>query len=196
MVEQSPCKRQVAGSSPVGGYISVVGGAVMIYHLQTSVLDTHAKVVAHQVNCMGVMGSGVASQVKRKYPEAYKAYKSYCDQNEHYRIGMLGSVQIVPVSFMPDGEPRIFVANLFAQFDYGRSKYTVYTNYTALRQCLHKLRDFSVEHEAIIALPWHIGCDRGNGDWDGHVYPMIQSILSDREVLLCEYPPKEIYGAY
>lgn len=163
----------------------------MIHHLQTSVLDTHAQIVAHQVNCMGVMGSGVASQVKRRYPVAYHAYKTLCDENAHYRIGLLGGIQLVPVSFNPDnGMPRIFVANLFAQYDYGRSKYTVYTNYTALRQCLHKLGDFAGNHGFTIALPWRIGCDRGNGNWDGVVFPMIKSSLADNEVMLCEYPPK------
>lgn len=158
----------------------------MIKHLHCSVLDTYAAIVAHQVNCQGVMGSGVASQVKRKYPEAYQMYKELCDENAHYKVGLLGKTQLCPVSSNPDGTPRIYVANMFGQLDYGRSKYYVYTDYLALRQCLTSLSQFAKQNNLIIAMPFRLGCDRGNGDWDGHVYPMIQKILSENEVLICK----------
>jgi len=159
----------------------------MIKHLQCSVLETYAQIVAHQVNCMGVMGSGVAAQVKRKYPIAYKMYKDLCDENSHYRVGLLGKAQLCPVSFLPDGSPRIYIANLFGQYEYGRSKYTIYTNYVALRQCMHELSEFALENNYTIAMPFKIGCDRGNGDWERNVYPMIENIFKDNTVLLCEY---------
>lgn len=159
----------------------------MIEHLKCSVLDTHARIIAHQVNCMGVMGSGVAAQVKRRYPAAYKMYKDLCDENAHYRIGLLGRAQLCPVSYNPDGSPRIYVANLFGQYDYGWSKYRVYTDYTALRQCFAELSAFARDNDFIIAMPYRIGCDRGNGNWDLNVYPMIESAFKDNKVLLCEF---------
>lgn len=158
----------------------------MIKHLQCSVLDTYAQIVAHQVNCMGVMGSGVAAQVKRKYPVAYSMYKQLCDENEHYRVGLLGRAQLCPVSFNPDGSVRIYVANLFGQYDYGRSKYKVYTDYTALRQSFGELSAFASRNNLTIAMPFRIGCDRGNGDWERNVYPMIKGVFKDNTVLLCE----------
>lgn len=36
-------------------------------------------VVCHQVNCMGVMGAGLAKQVRNRYPGVYRAYKELCD---------------------------------------------------------------------------------------------------------------------
>lgn len=159
----------------------------MIRYLQCDVLDTYAAIVAHQVNCMGVMGSGVASKVKRKYPHAYEMYKELCDANSHYRVGLLGTVQCCPVSVNPDGTPRIYVANMFGQLDYGRSKYKVYTDYAALRQCFHTLAEFATKHNKVIAMPFKIGCVRGNGNWENVVFPMIQKYFQDNEVLLCDY---------
>ena len=36
--------------------------------------QTHAKYICHQVNCQARMGSGVAKQVRAKYPEVYNAW--------------------------------------------------------------------------------------------------------------------------
>lgn len=36
--------------------------------------QTNAKYICHQVNCQARMGSGVAKQVRAKYPEVYNAY--------------------------------------------------------------------------------------------------------------------------
>ena len=157
----------------------------MIQHLQCSVFDTYASIIAHQVNCQGVMGSGVAAQVKRKYPEAYRAYKDFCDENAHYKVGLLGKAQLCTVSYNPDGTPRIYVANLFGQLDYGRNKCYVYTDYVALRQCLTALSQFAKQENLIIAMPYKMGCDRGNGDWDRVVYPMIEEIFAQNTLLIC-----------
>lgn len=159
----------------------------MIERLHCSVLETYAQIVAHQVNCMGVMGSGVAAQVKQKYPDAYKMYKDLCDEYSRNRVGLLGKAQLCPVSFLPDGTPRIYVANLFGQYKYGKDKNTIYTNYVALRQCMNELSEFAIKHNHIIAMPFKIGCDRGNGDWNHIVYPMIKRIFAENNVLICEY---------
>lgn len=34
--------------------------------------------IAHQVNCRGKMGSGVALAIKQKYPEVYQKYSEAC----------------------------------------------------------------------------------------------------------------------
>lgn len=37
--------------------------------------DGRPTVVCHQVNCKGVMGAGLAKQIREKHPEVYEAYK-------------------------------------------------------------------------------------------------------------------------
>lgn len=163
----------------------------MIKHIRGSVFDTYARIIAHQVNCMGVMGSGVAAQVKERYPDAYQQYRQLCELNRDDRISLLGMVQMVPVSKENyNGYQRIFVANMFGQYNYGRNNGVVYTDYQALDQCLHRLADYAKCVNGAIALPYRIGCGRGNGDWEGRVLPMIKNTLGDHDVLLCEYPSK------
>lgn len=40
----------------------------MIKHIKGDIFQSGADVILHQVNCQGVMGSGVAKQVREKYP--------------------------------------------------------------------------------------------------------------------------------
>lgn len=37
--------------------------------------------VGHGVNCMGVMGAGIAKTFKNKYPIMFNYYKNYCENN-------------------------------------------------------------------------------------------------------------------
>lgn len=38
-----------------------------IKYIKGSLLDTDAKIIVHGCNCQGVMGSGVAKQLKKNY---------------------------------------------------------------------------------------------------------------------------------
>lgn len=51
--------------------------------------------IAHQVNCRGVMNSGVAKTVRERYPEAFDAYKKLCDETPN-PFDLLGKGQCVP----------------------------------------------------------------------------------------------------
>lgn len=66
--------------------------------------DTTADAIAHGCNCRGVMGAGVAAQIRRLYPDAYEAYRSACEAGSF----SLGSAQRVG---------RVW--NLATQFDPG-----------------------------------------------------------------------------
>ena len=51
------------------------------------VFSSGAQVIVHQVNCMGVMGSGVARIVREKYPEVYLEYKKAVETLEGNCLG-------------------------------------------------------------------------------------------------------------
>ena len=46
----------------------------MIEYVKGDFFDYKADIRINTVNCVGVMGAGVALQFKNKYPEMYKAY--------------------------------------------------------------------------------------------------------------------------
>ncbi len=54
---------------------------MLTYH-RTSALDSNAQTVVNTVNCVGVMGKGIAAEYKDRYPEMFKAYKVICDNGE------------------------------------------------------------------------------------------------------------------
>ena len=100
----------------------------MINHVKGDIFKGDADIIIHQVNCQGVMGSGVAKQVKDLYPNVYVHYREYC--KDFTPEEMLGTVFMVPI----DNKPR-FVANFFSQNDFGYDG-NCYTNYEAFEKCL------------------------------------------------------------
>lgn len=152
----------------------------MIKHIQCDIFESGADVILHQVNCQGVMGSGVARQVREKFPSVYKSYKTICDGMKN-RSQLLGTAQCVQVD---SGQ---FIVNLFAQENYGHDG-KCYTDYNALKRCLQSVKTYPMFDNQTIAIPYKIGCDRGGGDWN-IVYKMIKDIFSDSDmtVLICEY---------
>ncbi len=46
------------------------------------ILSENAEAIVNTVNCVGIMGRGIALQYKKAFPENYEAYKAACDRNE------------------------------------------------------------------------------------------------------------------
>ena len=164
----------------------------MVKIIDGDLFDTDAKFICHQVNCQGRMGSGVALQVKQKYPHVYEEYK---DALKREPKDMLGKIQIVPINptyiGMDCGDIAIpgneqWICNLFSQDKYGYDGKT-YTSMNALEKCLKQVYWLTCEKNmnfnAKIAMPYGIGCVRGGANWDD-VYQMINDIFVNCEVEL------------
>ena len=109
-------------------------------------------IIAHQVNARGVMGSGIAKQLKAKYLDMYLEYANAISNGEL----TLGMCQLVQVS------RTLYIANLVGQADYGRDG-KQYTDYVALDSALAALAKMKG------SLPVHhplISCGLGGGSWD------------------------------
>jgi O-acetyl-ADP-ribose deacetylase (regulator of RNase III) len=52
----------------------------MITYLSTSLFNSRAQTLVNTVNCVGVMGKGIAAEFKRRYPAMFAEYKSICDR--------------------------------------------------------------------------------------------------------------------
>lgn len=150
----------------------------MIKHIKCNIFESGADVILHQVNCQGVMGSGVAKQVKELYPQVFSSYKNVCDNTKEKKT-MLGTVQCIRI------ETGKYIANLFAQENYGYDG-KCYTDYAALKRCLKAVAEYPLFDDQVIAIPYLMGCHRGGGDWN-KVYKMIEEVLGDYDVLICEY---------
>ena len=157
----------------------------MIKIIDGDLFDTDAKFICHQVNCMGKMGSGVALQVREKFPHVYEEYKKVASPK------MIGKVQVVPVDPSLVGYPfraipreKQLICNLFAQNKYGYDG-KQYTDINALFECFGVVAWIAQNSFAKgkIAMPYKIGCARGGADWD-EVYKIIVHVFSNCEVEL------------
>jgi O-acetyl-ADP-ribose deacetylase (regulator of RNase III) len=52
----------------------------MLIYRRTSIFESPAQTLVNTVNCVGVMGKGLAHAFKEREPDMFKAYKRLCDQ--------------------------------------------------------------------------------------------------------------------
>lgn len=163
----------------------------MLKVIYGDIFDSNADAILHQVNCQGVMGSGVAKQVREKYPFVYQQYKEACDAGEELKsrtrvkTPLLGYAQVCPKYNYLFGDERDHqsIVNLFAQDKYGYDG-KCYTDYTALQECLKDVNERFAGKE--VALPYLMACHRGGGDWN-IVSKIIEETLTDCDVTIYKY---------
>lgn len=137
--------------------------------IQGDITQVESGFILHQVNCRGVMGSGVALAIKNKYPVVYEKYRHAC--NYFKPIFLLGMIQIVKI------DDKLSVVNLFSQLDYGKDG-KQRTDYQALDQCLHKVA-LAAEQRSVAEIHHpKIGAGLGGGGWS-IIKPMIEQQLGE-----------------
>lgn len=163
----------------------------MIKIIDGNLFDSKAEFIVHQVNCQGVMGSGVAAQVAEMFPHVeteYRKYLRYCKKN---KIEPLGTAQYVPsevwavmlVDTMKNEqlepcEDYQYIVNLFGQSDYGEG---LQTNLKAVKNAFIDICNKAKSLGATIAMPYKIGSHRGGADWND-MYKIIEDVFENSGV--------------
>lgn len=126
----------------------------MINYTTGDLLEAKEKVIVHGCNNRGVMGSGVAKQIRAKWPNVFDVYHL-----KHQVFGLeLGS--IIPVE-TADGK---IIVNAITQDGFGQDGQQ-YVSYDAIERCFSLINDRAPSWEVTeIALP-RIGAGLGGGDW-------------------------------
>lgn len=120
-----------------------------------NIFDNENTFIAHQVNCLGIMGSGIAKELKIRYPEVYDQYLQYIKNNYNNLLGTNNYARTY------DG---IIIVNMFGQYNIGYNKQQ--TNYSALEKCFINLKDSAILNKVNnISIPYKIGSCRGGGNW-------------------------------
>lgn len=147
----------------------------MINTIQGNVLDEKNCVIAHCVNCQGVMGGGIAKEIKARYPDVFKTY------HDLYLDGLLqlGTVSYVYLPY-ENGDGDKVIANACGQEYYGTDK--MHVDYEAVRTCFFYINDamkiFHRNH-GITTLNFPLfGCGLAGGDWK-IVSEIIEEEVSD-----------------
>ena len=153
----------------------------MVHFVKGNLLDGNCDYICHQVNCKGVMGAGIAKQIRDRWPEVFISYREYCNRHDRDPKFMLGNIWGVQVT--PNCVNR-WVVNMFAQNDYGYNG-SRFTSYDAFAKCLEVMRD-RLPKDKTIGFPKGIGCGLGGGDWE-IILRMIENVLGDtHEVFIYE----------
>jgi len=138
--------------------------------LPGSCLDSAAQVVAHQTNCRGVMGAGVALAIREKYPEIMPEYQEACLSRN-----MLGQCQLIAT------EDERYIANLFGQDRFGSG---TQTDYEALQSAFNSLADLMQTHRLTsLSMPYKLGCGLAGGDWN-IVFKMLKKAFTGKHLRL------------
>jgi hypothetical protein len=105
----------------------------------------NAGVLVHQVNCQRTANSGIARQIRNRFPAWYWHYKN--------QTPFLGKVDIFR-------DNDTLIVSFYAQDQYGGTRRQ--TNYDAFEKCLQNFNQIDGEG---IYIPYMIGCGLGRGDW-------------------------------
>lgn len=146
---------------------------MMIKIQKGDMFESQYDIRVNTVNCVGVMGAGVALAFKRRYPDMYLAYKEACEKDE-IRPGELY------VWRQPNND---WIVNFPTKRNWrAKSRYAdIASGLLALRQYLAELGGVKV------ALP-ALGCGHGGLDWS-LVLPMIIKELDDLDAEIHVFEP-------
>ena len=150
----------------------------MIEFKHDDILTADVEALVNTVNCVGVMGRGIALQFRKAFPENYKAYKAVCDRGE-LRPGELFVYATGRLT-----NPR-YIIN-FATKDHWKGNSRLSYIESGLRALGHEVRRLNIRS---IAIP-PLGSGLGGLSWSD-VRPRIEHALEslpDVQALL--YEPK------
>ena len=143
----------------------------MVEYKIGNLLDAPVNYICHQVNCQGRMGSGIAKQIRERWPVVYDSYIQVASPV------WLGCIQKVVVDI-----PQKTVINMFSQEYYGYDGKR-YTSYDAFWSCLGAIRD-SVPKGSKIGFPYKIGCGLGGANWQVISTMIIEVLGKDYDVYI------------
>jgi O-acetyl-ADP-ribose deacetylase (regulator of RNase III) len=131
----------------------------MLKIIKQDILKVKSGIICHQVNCKGVMGAGLAKQIKNKWPLVYVEYLKFI--SKYPSPICLGSFQ----SYQVDND--LIICNIFGQIGYGKG---IHTCYDQVDEAFEKFKDNSVysftgEDAWKVYVPYMMGCGLAGGDW-------------------------------
>ncbi len=138
------------------------------------IFQSKAQTLVNTVNCVGIMGKGIATEFKKRYPGMFKDYVARCEQKSiKPRIPYLYKESLFPP----------YVIN-FPTKSHWRAASQIKDIERGLRILSEKYKDLGVES---IAIP-PLGCGNGQLLWES-VGPLIYKFVSKWDVPVIMYAP-------
>ncbi|MCC6545648.1 DUF1156 domain-containing protein [Candidatus Sumerlaeota bacterium] len=152
----------------------------MIKYVTGDMFEHEAQARVNTVNCVGVMGKGIALLFKKRYPEMYKSYAEACKADEVRP----GRAHVWKSDDLLSDTP--IIVNLPTKTDWKRP-----STYSYILKGLRWLRSFLLnENIKSITVP-ALGCGNGGLDWNV-VSKLIEEWLGDLETTVLVFPPHSV----
>ncbi len=134
---------------------------MLIYH-RTSLLESSAQTLVNTVNCVGVMGKGLAHAFKLREPDMFASYKNICDNKllEPGKLWLWRGAESWVLNFPTKKHWRN--PSRIEWIEAGLAKFQTAYEAQGIRE---------------IAFP-RLGCGNGGLDWDD-VRPLMEHFLAD-----------------
>jgi O-acetyl-ADP-ribose deacetylase (regulator of RNase III) len=139
----------------------------MIKETEGNLLEAKAEALVNAVNCVGVMGKGIALQFRQKFSEDYfNDYKRAC-RNGDLQIGKV-QIYSIKTKTIPN-----FIVN-FPTKNHWREKSKIEDIEIGLKSLVEEAEKHKIKSIAMPAL----GCGLGGLDWKD-VRPLIETAFAD-----------------
>jgi O-acetyl-ADP-ribose deacetylase (regulator of RNase III) len=151
----------------------------MIEYRQGNLLEADAEALVNTVNCVGIMGKGIALQFKMAFPDNYREYQQACRRGE-VQLGRIFTVDRGGLG----QRPRLIFNFPTKQHWKSNSKLEDIAN--GLEDLVCELRRYGVTSVAVPPL----GCGLGGLDWS-EVKPLIEHAFAEvLDVQVLVFTPK------
>jgi O-acetyl-ADP-ribose deacetylase (regulator of RNase III) len=135
---------------------------VPVRFVNGDIFESEAQALCNAVNCVCVMGGGLAAAFRQRFPAMYREYQSYCNRQKLFPGG---------VHVFTEGDKTIF--NVATKRDWiADSQYEWVAS--GLKNIAVEARKLGITTVAVPAL----GCGLGMLDWD-RVKKMIEEIAAE-----------------
>lgn len=149
----------------------------MIKYVSGDFFEYDADIRINTVNCVGVMGTGVALEFKNRYPEMFKAYVKVCKENgiEPGRPYVWEEIDLFS---------RCIIINLPTKIHWKNP-----SEYEYIEKDLLWLKDYLMDknEDCVVTLP-ALGCGHGGLDW-GIVKKQIVYYLGELRAKILVFEP-------
>jgi O-acetyl-ADP-ribose deacetylase (regulator of RNase III) len=132
----------------------------MINYVKGDILEAQTQVIVNTVNCVGVMGKGLALQYKYKFPDMYEKYRDYCKKKKL----LPGQIFLYP---LPDKRVVFNVATK----DHWKDPSKIEWIYDSVKNIGLLMNTYQIKS---ISIP-KLGCQNGRLTWD-KVRPIIETL--------------------
>lgn len=158
----------------------------MITVLHGDALAPDRGVIVHGCNCMGVMGGGIALQVRQHFPTAYAKYREVFE-TEGLKLGTINYV----IVDHPELVPKKIIVNAMTQREFGSDKR--YVNYEAVATAFEAVNELlhAIKYAYGVTLPVifpQIGAGLAGGNW-AIIETIIDQTVSDEFEKICYVYP-------